>query len=970
MPSEPREDANPLPGGPGHEPGPAGGSPPDDPRKPTASSPVDASSHEHGNATADGPPEPGPNDPAKAIGRKPAETAAGVPAGATGSAPAAGAADGEPADDAADGSLLEEAVNRYMEELADGRQPDQQAYLTAYPQLARSLRGVFKTLGFIEAAGKSLGAPTLEAGSRLGEFRILREIGRGGMGVVYEAVQTSLNRRVALKVLPPNVMLSPNALERFHREAQTGGRLHHTNIVPVYAVGEQQGINYYAMQFIEGRSLAYYLRTVRERPHEVSRDHFRRVARWGQQVAEALDHAHSQGVLHRDIKPANLMLDKQDNVWVFDFGLARIEDNPTITETGDLLGTVRYMSPEQAGGGRQPVDHRADIYSFGATLYELAAFVPAFEDESRARLLEHVIHEEPQPLRQIMPSIPRDLETIIQKCMRKPPDQRYQRALEIAEDLRRFIDGEPIRARPTPLHVRLKRWIGRHRWQTAACVLVLASIAIGSLANRTLRRQEGERCLKQAYEAILFDQEYQRGSERLDRAERLGMASATLHLYRGLIPLFNEQPWLAIPHLETARRLDPSDLSSCYALSRALFDSGDVHTGQRMLDQEGSRRPDTALGWFLRGLGQGRYRPSEGIACYDHALELQPDFVAAILERSAWRGVRLMTDGRREDLRPMLNDVDAVVVFRPNASLSYASRARAWLAAAAYAATQADLRDQETPWLANCRADLDRALKLRHPNDPRAFSLRGAFSRYVGDFKDSATAYGRALEIHRRVWGESNAPFVHARAVALHALGDVDAALTEITAASELFPGYYVIMLHQAILLAEQGQIDEARKVCRKTLLVQKSHATGLIFTAAVMSLLGASDEVRNLVGSLQERDPADLSYENLEGLDPLASSSAPPPGYLDELGYLSGDLDAEQLMTAAGKEPGRVCEASFLVALRELGAGRRATGVQALQTCLDTRIFIYGEHRFAQVFLERIKADPSWPRWIPVATQ
>lgn len=246
---------------------------------------------------------------------------------------------------------LERIVNEYMESVATGKQPDQQAYLRAHPDLAEALRGVFRTLGFIEAAGKALNAPLLQRGEQLGEFRIVREIGRGGMGVVYEAVQTSLDRRVALKVLPAEGLLTENALERFRREAHTAGRLHHTSIVPVYAVGEERGVCYYAMQFIEGRSLAHYLKMARETPRRLDRDHYRRVALWGRQAAEALAYAHGQRVIHRDIKPANLLLDQDGNVWIFDFGLARIEGSPAITQTGAIVGTVRYMSPEQARGG-------------------------------------------------------------------------------------------------------------------------------------------------------------------------------------------------------------------------------------------------------------------------------------------------------------------------------------------------------------------------------------------------------------------------------------------------------------------------------------------------------------------------------------------------------------------------------------------------------------------------------------------
>ena len=222
------------------------------------------------------------------------------------------------------GVSLEQVLDDYMEELAAGKQPDQEAILRAHPTLAEALRGVFKTLDFVEAASRTLTTTTLTEGSKLGEYRIIREVGRGGMGVVYEALQSSLGRRVALKILPASALLSENALERFIREAATAGRLHHSNIVPVYAVGEEEGIRFYAMQFIDGRSLTEARAETVTEGEPISERFFRRVADWGRQVAEALAYAHEAGVVHRDIKPSNLLVDAKDHVWITDFGLARV----------------------------------------------------------------------------------------------------------------------------------------------------------------------------------------------------------------------------------------------------------------------------------------------------------------------------------------------------------------------------------------------------------------------------------------------------------------------------------------------------------------------------------------------------------------------------------------------------------------------------------------------------------------------
>jgi serine/threonine protein kinase len=257
----------------------------------------------------------------------------------------------------------------------------------------------------------------------LGDFRILREVGRGGMGVVYEAVQISLGRPVALKVLPFAAALDARQLQRFKNEAQAAAQLHHTNIVPVYAVGCERGVHFYAMQLIDGQTLAAVIADLRQRAHEGeapadpqqtlayvpgpcpaaaagqadtplaqalsterptrSLAFFRTAARLGGQAAQALEHAHQMGIIHRDVKPGNLMIDGRGNLWVTDFGLAHIQSDSKLTMTGDLLGTLRYMSPEQALGQRVVVDHRTDVYSLGATLYELLTLKPAFDGRDR-----------------------------------------------------------------------------------------------------------------------------------------------------------------------------------------------------------------------------------------------------------------------------------------------------------------------------------------------------------------------------------------------------------------------------------------------------------------------------------------------------------------------------------------------------------------------------------------------------------
>jgi eukaryotic-like serine/threonine-protein kinase len=438
-------------------------------------------------------------------------------------------------------------LENYLAELERGRPPHPDQLLAEYPELAGVLKTYLDKLDVLHRAAtglrnqaepvEPLSAFTPGERGRLGDFRILREIGRGGMGIVYEAEQVSLDRRVALKVLPFAAALDGKQLQRFKNEAQAAAHLHHTHIVPVHAVGCERGVHYYAMQFIEGKTLAAMItelrclaglppvrgaaspgsssttdgqRTVAHLPALWSDDglvpeirrggpcetlpeprptvltrrsgknsaFFETVARLGEQAAEALEHAHRQGVIHRDIKPANLLVDAPDHLWVTDFGLARcLQSEAGLTGTGDLVGTLRYMSPEQALAKPFLIDHRTDIYSLGVTLYELLTLEPAYGGRDRQEVLRQIAFEEPRSPRRVNPTIPVELETIVLKAMAKEPAARYATAQELADDLRRFLDKKPIQARRPTLMERARKWAQRHR-PVVLTVLLLLVLAV------------------------------------------------------------------------------------------------------------------------------------------------------------------------------------------------------------------------------------------------------------------------------------------------------------------------------------------------------------------------------------------------------------------------------------------------------------------------------------------------------------
>jgi serine/threonine protein kinase len=441
---------------------------------------------------------------------------------------------------------LNEVLLAYVEALQDGRPTDRNEFLARHPDLRDELEAFFASHDVVERLAVPLRAATrapVEIGE-LGDFRLLREIGRGGMGVVYEAEQVSLRRRVALKVLPFAAALDPRQLERFKNEALAAAHLRHENIVPVHAVGCERGVHFYAMQFIDGQSLAALIDSLRGQesgvrsqepeglasrttvnlapdscpltPERGGRKYFDWAAELGRQAALALEHAHQTGIVHRDVKPSNLLLDFHGQLWVTDFGLAQVNGDVGLTMTGEMLGTLRYSSPEQTLGRRGMVDQRSDVYSLGATLYELLTLRPLFEGRDRNELVRQIAHDDPPLPRALASAVPIELETIVLKALRKEPAERYASAAELADDLQRFLDNRPIRARRPTVADHLRKWSRRHPSVVAAGVVVLLLLSVGSLVSAALIRGEQARTRAEQQKA---EAAYRRERQRAEEAE-------------------------------------------------------------------------------------------------------------------------------------------------------------------------------------------------------------------------------------------------------------------------------------------------------------------------------------------------------------------------------------------------------------------------------------------------------------------
>ncbi len=453
--------------------------------------------------------------------------------------------------------LLDAVLGRYFERVEAGESPDPQSVIDQHPELADELRSFFADLERVDraseplrpasgagstdhaalaagstrpkpvlpragAAGESRAADASEALKQFGDYERLEEIWRGGMGAVYRAWQRGLNRPVAIKMILAGQFASDADVRRFHNEAEAVAKLDHPNIVSIYEVGEHEGVPFFSMKLMEGGSLAERIDAFRDDP--------RAAARLVVTVAGAVHHAHQRGILHRDLKPSNILLD-EGRPFVADFGLAkRIAPGQDVTQTGAIVGTPSYMAPEQAaagdGAGRPAVTTASDVYGLGAILYALLTGGPPFRGESVVETLDLVRTQPPRPPSQSNPRVDRDLETICLKCLEKARERRYSSPVELADDLNRWLDGEPINARPISRAARTWRWCRRNPLWTALAATLFVSVtsAIGLLAASNARIQtslvqetQAKDRLAEALDALKAEQQKTRQSLERER---------------------------------------------------------------------------------------------------------------------------------------------------------------------------------------------------------------------------------------------------------------------------------------------------------------------------------------------------------------------------------------------------------------------------------------------------------------------
>jgi tetratricopeptide (TPR) repeat protein len=809
--------------------------------------------------------------------------------------------------------LLGQVVDDFLDRLHRGERPEINEYVQRYPQLARVLRQTLPALQLMQPSG----AAGAEAGSfgnelhpegPLGDFRLQREVGRGGMGIVYEAVQISLGRRVALKVLPFAATLDPRQLQRFKNEAQAAAQLHHTNIVPVYAVGCERGVHFYAMQFIEGHSLATVIHELRqhsgldgreargpenppvavpagpaapdsqatspysaghaahvspeaarttesaaqtaaqpatalstERSHR-SPAFFRAVTELGIQAAMALEHAHQLGVFHRDIKPANLLVDGRGNLWVTDFGLAHCQSQVSLTMTGDLVGTLRYMSPEQALAQRVSVDHRTDIYSLGATLYELLTLEPAVPGADREAVLRQIAFEEPKLPRKQNKAVPTELETIVLKSMAKNPDERYGTAQELADDLRRFLKDEPIRARRPTVVQRAWKWSRRHRPVLLALsagllfALLVGAAALGWIlhdqATRSARAIENWGKAEKEARQLLAD-------DRLDEAQAITLRLKRVMAYDEAGQELREQIRQLEKDLKMVVWLEEIRLEMSGASGRGWdYQRAEVRYAQAFREGYDIDLAEIGSAEVVTRISASEIRVPLAVALDHWAMTLKPPPEKDSGQPAAFHWKRLLTISRLADpdrLRKQLRDAFANEDVKALASIAAGD-------IQTLHPTSLDLLAQALTRNRRFQEAWDLLKKARRQY-PRDFWLNQQYARYQADVSppnldEAIRYYTVALNLRPQSAGTHyNLGLVLARK------GTLDESLAVFHRAQELAPRFAPVYSALAEALLRKGALDEARQAAQEAVRLEPNWAEGHAMLGTVLEKQGRADK-------------------------------------------------------------------------------------------------------------------------------
>ena len=838
---------------------------------------------------------------------------------------------------------------------------------------------------------------------RLGDFEIVREVGRGGMGVVYEARQTSLNRKVALKVLSGGLGLTPQAVARFRREAEAAAKLHHTNIVPIYAIGEADSTHYYAMELVEGPSLNVVIHQLRSEPRASARadgsvsecpeealgaeaqttattplpdcvaqtitstapqapqpppetivgessttltaagGYFDNVARMIAEVADALDYAREQGVIHRDIKPSNLLLSPAGRLSINDFGLARILEQPGMTTTGEFMGSPLYMSPEQITAGRTPLDHRTDIYSLGATLYELLTFDPPFPGERRDQILAQIIHKEPKPPRRINRKVPVDLETICLKAIEKDPDRRYQTAGQMADDLRKYLNRYAISAKRAGPITRVAKWVRR---RPAVAALLGAVVVLGAfagvlaysahLSNVRVVEMQRQQAIDDALLAAMSG-EFDRAQAAIERAELLRVDLGWVRMLQGHLALQQGRAHQAVADLEQAVRLLPNSVAAQAMLARACREDGRWERYYAVAEALAQAAPSTAEDYLFKGAVEVDLDPVRALQDLDAAVRLRKSPLAQVIRAEA-RLEKAMMTGDVRDAELAIEDAAAAKAILPDNQLALRTHLYAELVAANVFDEAGDAARRR---LALAEAERDAEALERFAGVAEAHRARACYFEQMGQNE-------AVLEEYRSP-GVNPLDYVEK---ALYRRGSFAEAFEMLEGSAGCYRDAGAYVARVAILAELPDGYRRALQACRDS-------------TGSAAGSFWALDPPSMLCFLGRPLDAVAAARKNRASIDETAPWVR--EWYSRIADYQCEAISAEDLLEVAGADRRRQCEAHFEIALRLLGEGDRAGAKDHFAKSVETRVFDYFEYIWSRNFLTRFEQAPTWPPWIPL---
>jgi serine/threonine protein kinase len=825
---------------------------------------------------------------------------------------------------------------------------------------------------------------------RLGDFEIVREIGRGGMGVVYEAVQVSLGRKVALKVLSTGLGLTPQAVQRFQREAESAARLHHTNIIPIYATGSQEGVHFYAMELIEGPSLDHVIRDMRltrsgDSPTQTPvpadgsaatvsyeptvRDsnsgpaawtssslsssgtqYFDTIARLVAEVADALDYAHRHNIVHRDIKPANLLVAPEGRLSLNDFGLARVLEQPGMTATGEILGTPAYMSPEQVAAGRTPLDHRTDIYSLGATLYELLTLRPPFAGERRDQVLAQILYKDPRPPRSVNKKVPIDLETICLKAMEKDPDRRYQTAGAMTEDLQRYVSRYSISARRAGPIGRGVKIVRRHPGLASGIAFaVLALIVAGLLAydahwaekrhvmeqvqaQQRLATERRERALEQSVVAAMGGN-LEQAEKAINTAESLGASPSQIRMLNGVVSYFRGDFKRAKQHLEQAVELDPNNVAARSLLTRPELNSYDWKRIERLVKSLDGMTPRTNEDYLFKAFAASDVNSEAAAQALDMAVKRSRLPLARALRGGA-RAVVAADEGNVETATAAIADLEAAREYLPDNAFVLSLCVYANLV---LANLQGDAKDPVNP----------KALLERARNDAELLKtsedlLWPAMARYF--YFEQAQQEETAFQIAQRAAQMDHAPLRRYYALELCRRGRLTEALGVLVPFMNSFADDSI----RAYLMVELHWTDRAltQERCEK-LVSRYSDQPGLQRT---LRLLGFKVRAIEIARKSKQR----LTASPRERWDK----------WLWE--YAAAEISEDELLKRVSIVRLWKFYAHYDIALTRLADGDRTGARDHLRQAIQNRLIGNDDWYLTRILLARMEADAAWPPWIP----